>query len=222
MEQQKQTPTSTANNHYEWTPQKPNYHPIWESELTFENNEDPMKHDGIHFLMLQHRYIKNLFQDRFLDQRMLILQKEIMMHLIREFTVHTILEECLVYPLIQQVVPNGEEIVNQHLQDHQKMKHECEEIQQMNHMDQNLYTKSSLLVSDMMDHFDQEDKELYVQLRQYMNEDQLDLLFQVCNNARMVSPKDIQLTTGLHLGDKPSWFNETIIRMYNELIASFR
>jgi hemerythrin superfamily protein len=145
--------------------------------------------DVISLLQDDHNVVKELFQ-RFepgMKGREKILEK-----IISELTVHTAVEEQLVYPAIRERVPDLEREAWRAVEEHHAVKLLMAELAEQDRDDlepERLDAKVEVLIESTLRHIDEEESLLLPRLREVMNPDELELLGAHVEEAKTHVPK---------------------------------
>jgi hemerythrin-like domain-containing protein len=104
----------------------------------------------------------------------------------RELSVHAALEEVVVYPAVDKLVPGGENFVEQHLREHQLVKNLLVEIEHAGADDRRLLI--SALAVYVRAHVRREEGKLFPALCRHASEEQLADMSRSLERARSVAP----------------------------------
>jgi hemerythrin superfamily protein len=143
--------------------------------------------DALEMLNHDHRMVEQLFRDykaaKSDDQRRGVVEVAI-----RELSKHAALEELMVYPLVKQAVPDGDQEIDHHLDEHMAVKKTLVELDEAGD-DQDQMTKlMDTLQQEIDEHVQDEEGELWPKLREAVDQETLDELGQVLDEAKKVAP----------------------------------
>jgi hemerythrin superfamily protein len=85
--------------------------------------------------------------------------------IVRELSIHAAIEEEVFYPEVKAAVPDGESLVDQSLEEHQEVKELLAEIESMDPGDPGFHQKMEKVISDVKDHVEEEEGQMFPKLR---------------------------------------------------------
>jgi len=151
--------------------------------------------DAIETLLNDHRTVESLFK-QFEITSDLIEKRAILCTLIKEISVHSVLEEEFIYPLfLSKGLEDGEELNCQHLDEHQQVKNTLDKIDQWVSQlprDSSIWvfpTGDILLVKSLLEeHIKEEEDVSFPLLKEKISEDELKGLSLTMSMARLIAP----------------------------------
>jgi hemerythrin superfamily protein len=143
--------------------------------------------DALEMLNHDHRMVEQLFRDyksaNSDDQRRGVVEVAI-----RELSKHAALEELMVYPLVKQAVPDGEQEIDHHLDEHMAVKKTLVELDEAGDDQDQMAKLMETLQQEIDEHVQDEEGELWPKLREAVDQETLDELGQVLDEAKKVAP----------------------------------
>jgi hemerythrin superfamily protein len=145
-----------------------------------------MAQDAIQVLTTDHREVEQLFAQVESSgggsQNEQAVQK-----IVRELSIHAAIEEQVVYPVMRRSLPDGESKVEEAIEEHQAVKEALAEIERLGSSPQADQTLQKLM-GDVRHHVQEEESELFPQLRQAVGQDQLDDMGAALEKAKKMAP----------------------------------
>jgi hemerythrin superfamily protein len=144
--------------------------------------------DATRLLEHDHREVEDLF-NQFESATGQTGQKgEIANKIIRELSIHAAIEEEVFYPEVKAVVPDGEGIVDHSLEEHQEVKELLAELEKMDPGDAGFHQKVEKVISDVSEHVQEEEGEMFPKLREAISADDLMQIGQKLEQAKGRAP----------------------------------
>lgn len=129
--------------------------------------------DGTKVLEQDHREVEKLF-DQFEQATGDTGEKgEIAKKIIRELSIHAAIEEEVFYPEVEAAVPNAEDLVGHSLEEHQEVKELLSELDSMDPGDPGFHQKMEKVISDVKEHVEEEEGEMFPKLREAISANEL-------------------------------------------------
>jgi hemerythrin superfamily protein len=129
--------------------------------------------DATEFLAQDHREVEGLFE-RFEQATGDTWEKgKIVEEIIKELSIHAAIEEEVFYPEVKAAVPDGEGLVDHSLDEHQEVKELLAELDSMDPGDPGFHQKVEKVISDVKEHVEEEEGEMFPKLREAISADQL-------------------------------------------------
>ncbi|MET8638591.1 hemerythrin domain-containing protein [Streptomyces sp. NPDC004096] len=143
--------------------------------------------DAIELLKHDHRVVEQLFRDYHAaasgPQRRAVVEI-----LVRELSRHTTVEELMVYPLAREVLPDAEQVIDDHLAEHITAEKTLLALDRLGEDD----TRESELVArlrqEIEEHLREEEGELMPRLRDAVSQRELDELGRLLARAKQTAP----------------------------------
>lgn len=151
--------------------------------------EDTPRMDVVEQLLLDHRVVEGLFdlyED--LDPIKLEDRRDVVRELTRELAQHANLEEQYLYPLVRDALPDGEDLVREHLQDHQEVEEMLAKLEDLEPADERFHQAAMVVVKDTREHIRQEEVELLPRVQAVVPRGRLLELGETVEKARGVVP----------------------------------
>ena len=141
--------------------------------------------DATKLLEQDHKQVEGLFQefeqagDRAIKTRQDLVQK-----MIEELTVHTEIEEEIFYPAVMSRISAAKDEVRESLEEHHVARVLMEELTAVNPQDESFDAKATVLIENVRHHKQEEETELFPQVRKAFSTDKLDALGQELEHAK--------------------------------------
>jgi hemerythrin superfamily protein len=151
--------------------------------------EDTPSMDVVEQLLLDHRVVEGLF-DLYEDLEPLKLEdrREVVREFTRELSQHANLEEQYLYPLVREVLPDGEELVREHLRDHQGVEEILAKLEDLEPADERFHQAAMVVVKDTREHIREEEGEMLPRVQAAVPRERLLELGETVEKARGVVP----------------------------------
>ena len=126
--------------------------------------------DAITLLKADHKAVKGLFtQYEKLgkdgpDER----RREIVDTIVTELSVHAAIEEQVFYPAVRKALPDIEDEVLEGLEEHHVVKWTCSELDGMSPTEERFHPKVTVLIESVRHHIEEEEGEMFPQVRAAM------------------------------------------------------
>jgi hemerythrin-like domain-containing protein len=147
--------------------------------------------DAIQLLVEDHQHVEEIFVTLESGTFNPDVRADLISDLVRELSVHAAVEEQVLYPAMREALPDGDEQVDHAIEEHQEVKDKLAAIEDETGGDGSLPAVSPLL-QELMDsvrhHVEEEEGELFPQLKQAISEDQLRQMGQAMASAKRMAP----------------------------------
>lgn len=100
-------------------------------------------------------------------------KQEIMTEIIRELSVHAAIEEEILYPTVREVLPDGDELAEESLREHNQAKQLLSDLDTMSPEDPEFDQRVGQLMEDNQHHVEEEEGEMFPKLQQALDEESL-------------------------------------------------
>lgn len=147
------------------------------------------KRDGIEVLKDEHRRMIELFQQ--IDETPIAegdRRKAVFEQVSTALSVHAIAEEQLLYPLMRNAIPNGDALVEHALDEHQTVKETLARLEKMSGDNLDFDGELRTLMTNVREHIQEEEGELFALLKQHVDQDALDTLGTKLQAAEAMAP----------------------------------
>ena len=145
--------------------------------------------DAITMLTTDHREVERLYAE---FQRAGMpdthRRQELANQIIRELSVHAVVEEQYLYPLTAEAVHDGEELADHSLEEHQGIKDRLAELDGMEATDPGYDQKLAEVMATVSHHVEEEEGDLFPRLRQSVGTDRLAEVGEKMHRAKAVAP----------------------------------
>lgn len=145
--------------------------------------------DVVEQLLLDHRVVEGLF-DLYeqLDPVKLEDRREVVHEFTRELAQHANLEEQYVYPLVREVLPDGDELVDEHLHDHQEVEEMLAKLDDLEPADERFHQAAVVVVKDTREHIREEEEILLPRVQATVPRERLLEVGETVEKARSMVP----------------------------------
>jgi hemerythrin superfamily protein len=144
-----------------------------------------MSTDAIVLLKNDHKEIKKLFrQFESAGENATKRKGEIVREIIEALTVHTYIENEVMYPEVRKLLPGLEDDVLESYEEHHVADLLCAELHTMKPEDERFDAKTTVLIENVTHHIDEEEQDWFPKVREGLNRKQLQEI-----GARMIELK---------------------------------
>jgi hemerythrin superfamily protein len=149
-----------------------------------------MSSDAIVLLKADHKEVKAVFK-QFQQAGEDATQKkgELVRKMIELLTVHTYLENELIYPEVRRQLPDLEDDVLESYEEHHVADVLCLELNTMNPDHERFDAKTTVLIENVLHHIEEEEQEWFPKVRQGMSRKQLSELGERMLEMRQTAPR---------------------------------
>src|SRR5690349_18447282 len=134
----------------------------------------PMSTDAIVLLKEDHKRVKKLFKDfQEAGEDAKVRKGKIVSQIIEELTVHTYLENEVMYPSVRKALPDLEEDVLESYEEHHVADVLCFELASMSPDDERFDAKTTVLIENVTHHIEEEEQEWFPKVREGLGRKQL-------------------------------------------------
>ncbi len=143
--------------------------------------------NAIEVLSQDHRKVEQLYrqyQQAPTNER----KGEVVNEIIRELSVHASIEEEVLYPGVREALPDGDQLAQDSLQEHQSAKEILADLDKMSSDDPQFDHKVGQLMGDFEHHVQDEEGEMFPKLQQALGDDVLSDIGQELEQARKRAP----------------------------------
>ncbi|HET7488566.1 MAG TPA: hemerythrin domain-containing protein [Acidimicrobiales bacterium] len=145
--------------------------------------------DAITLLKQDHKTVESLFKKfEKTGPRAHAAQRDLAERIVRELSVHAAIEEQLFYPAIRKAVPDTEDMVLESLEEHHIVKWVAKELDGGDPEDERFRAKMTVLIENVRHHVEEEEQELFPQVRQAMGRKALGELGTAMEDAKRTAP----------------------------------
>ncbi len=146
--------------------------------------------DAIELLMGDHREVEQLFemmnkarQSGDVDQ-----QRYVAEHVVEDLSVHAVIEEEVLYPAMRDALPDGDQLVEEALQEHQEAKELLTRIDGKDPQSEDASAAFDELVATIHHHVLEEETQLLPRLRGALGQERLEQMGKKMELARKAAP----------------------------------
>lgn len=149
-----------------------------------------MSTDAIVILKDDHKQIRKLFkQFEGADEDATETKERIVRQIIEELTVHTYLENEVMYPEVRKLLPDLEDDVLESYEEHHVADILCAELYAMKPDDERYTAKTTVLIENVTHHIEEEEQEWFPQVRDGLGRKQLQEIGARMNDLRADAPR---------------------------------
>jgi hemerythrin superfamily protein len=145
--------------------------------------------DAITLLKQDHKTIEGLFQKfEQAGPRADKTRRKVADKIIEELSVHAVIEEQVFYPVVREFVPDTEDTVLESLEEHHVAKWVASEVDGMPPDAERFKAKVTVLIENVRHHIEEEEEELFPDVRKALGRNQLQELGEAMKQAKKVAP----------------------------------
>lgn len=147
--------------------------------------------NAITLLKNDHKTVEDLFK-RFekLGPRAVKSKQDITERVVRELSIHAVIEETVLYPAIREVTEKSDtqDMVLESLEEHHVVKWMLWELERTDPSDERYDAKMRVLMENVRHHVEEEEKDLFPQVNKMFDRGQLDELGDAMNKLKKTAP----------------------------------
>lgn len=143
--------------------------------------------DAIELLKSDHRKVEDLFA-RYEGAPSPADKRGIVDEMIRELSIHSAIEEQLVYPLIRMRVEGGGDVANHSIEEHAAVKRLLADIEKLDTTSEDYYTKVNAVIADVKKHVGEEETSVFPRLEAKVSAEQREKLGMLMEKAKSLVP----------------------------------
>jgi hemerythrin superfamily protein len=143
--------------------------------------------DGITLLKQDHKTVEKLFK-QFEKAKQPAEQRKVAEKVVKELSVHAAIEEMVFYPAIRDRVPDTEDMVLESLEEHHIVKWVLSELDDMKPDHERFKAKMTVLIENVRHHVEEEESELFPQVRKAIGRKELGELGDAMEKAKKTAP----------------------------------
>jgi hemerythrin superfamily protein len=130
--------------------------------------------DAIVYLKDQHKVVKKLFKEfQAAGDDATATKGRIVEQILENLTVHTYLENEIMYPEVRKLMPDLEDDILESYEEHHVADVLCMELATMSPDDEHFDAKTTVLIENVTHHIDEEEKEWFPEVRKGLSRKQL-------------------------------------------------
>jgi hemerythrin superfamily protein len=135
--------------------------------------------DGIEMLEEDHRRVEKLFGEfEGAGDRAFKTKRDIVDRITEELTVHSEMEEQVLYPTAKEEIKEAEENVLESFEEHAVVEDLLEELNGMDAGEENFDAKVTVLIENVRHHIEEEEGELFPKIRKALGDERVEQLGQ--------------------------------------------
>src|SRR5438270_1045480 len=145
--------------------------------------------DAVTLLRNDHRTVEGLFKKfEKAGPNATKTKKDLVEKIIEELSIHAAVEEQVLYPATRDAVPDASEEVLEALEEHHIVKWVLSELDGMDPTDERFTAKVTVLIENVRHHVEEEEGDLFPELRKAMKRKELEELAQALEKAKKTAP----------------------------------
>ena len=115
-------------------------------------------------------------------------RRQVADQIVKELSVHAVIEEQVFYPAVREAVPDVEDDVLEGLEEHHLVKWTLSEVESMDPEHERFVPKMTVLMESVRHHVEEEEGEMFPAVREAMTRKQLAELGEVMASAKEIAP----------------------------------
>src|SRR5438270_12598719 len=115
-------------------------------------------------------------------------KQDLVEKIVEELSIHAAIEEQVLYPAAREAVPDASDEVLEALEEHHIVKWVLSELDGMDPTDERFTAKVTVLIENVRHHVEEEEGDLFPELRKAMKRKELEELAQALEKAKKVAP----------------------------------
>lgn len=147
-----------------------------------------VRSDAVTILVDDHREVERVFQELESHQGVTEDRRAMVDHVIAELVRHSVAEEQYLYPTVREVLPNGGEIADQEISEHAEAERIMKDLEDVQATDARFEELLGKLMTEVRNHVEGEESELFPKLREACSESDLVELGQKIRDAKDSAP----------------------------------
>ena len=148
-----------------------------------------MSTDAITILRADHKEVRALFREFEKSTTTPARQGAIVKKCIELLTMHTYIENEVMYPKVRKLLPDLEDDILESYEEHHVADVLCLELSMMSAEDEHFDAKTTVLIENVEHHIEEEEQEWFPQVREGLGRNQLQELGEEMLRARKKAPK---------------------------------
>ncbi len=146
--------------------------------------------DAIELLISDHRELEQLFNmmDAARATGHADEQRYVAEHVVEDLSVHAVIEEMILYPAMRDALPDGDQLVEDALEEHQEAKELLTRIDGKDPQSEEARNAFDELVSTIRHHVQEEENDLLPRLREALGQERLQQMGEQLEMARKAAP----------------------------------
>lgn len=143
--------------------------------------------DALELISADHQKVRDLF-DRFEQATDPQVRTEIMHAVVHELAVHGEIEEAIFYPELRKALPDGDELVDESVEEHVEMKETLNALDGMTAGDDGFDERMGQLMGEVRHHMQEEEDEIFPKVRDAIGNHNLREMGGRMERAKLVVP----------------------------------
>lgn len=144
--------------------------------------------DATRLLEQDHREVEQLFEQFEQATGDTERKGQVVEKIITELSIHAAIEEEVFYPAVKEALPEGDELVDHSLEEHQEVKELLAELDRMSPSDPGYHQKVEKVISDVREHVQEEEGEMFPQFREAISARQLEEIGKKLEEGKSKAP----------------------------------
>ncbi|MGH2686890.1 MAG: hemerythrin domain-containing protein, partial [Actinomycetota bacterium] len=143
--------------------------------------------DAITLLKQDHRTVDALFR-RYEGGVQGEDKRQVVEEIIRELSIHAAIEEQVLYPAMRQAFPQGQDMVEEGIEEHDEVKETLSDLDGMDPSDPGFDPKVRSLIGDVRHHVEEEEEEMFPKLAAAVSAERLEEMGGALESAKALAP----------------------------------
>jgi hemerythrin superfamily protein len=147
--------------------------------------------DAIALLKDDHRTVEKLFSRyQGLSPRAVKGAQDVVQRVVKELSIHAAIEEQVLYPAVRSELPDGKQLAQEAIREHQEVKERLARIEKLDPADQRdeLDREMETLIRDVKHHVKEEESDMFPKMRKQMDRKRLVQMGELMASAKKVAP----------------------------------
>jgi hemerythrin superfamily protein len=115
-------------------------------------------------------------------------KQDLVEKIVEELSIHAAIEEQVFYPAVREAAPDENDLVLESLEEHHIVKWVLSELDGMDHSDERFTAKVTVLIENVRHHVEEEEGELFPEVRKAIKRKELEELAQALEKAKKTAP----------------------------------
>jgi hemerythrin superfamily protein len=144
--------------------------------------------DAIELLTADHRAVEQLFTQYGAATNDAKVANVLAEEIVRELSIHAVIEEQVLYPTIRRVLPDGDGIADHALQEHQEVKELLADVDGQDASDAEIRATLAKIEQSVSHHVDEEENQLFPALRDGCGQEDMQRMGRAMEFAKTIAP----------------------------------
>jgi hemerythrin superfamily protein len=152
--------------------------------------QEKLRVNALTLLKEDHRTVEHLFERWIMvrPEEGPAVKRRLVDDMIRELSIHAAIEEQVFYPAVREALPEGHELVEHSLEEHQEAKGLLAELQGLEPGEPGFEERVGTLIVDVREHVEEEEGQIFPKLQVAIGEGGLERIGEALERAKKVAP----------------------------------